>query len=66
MGERRGASIVLVGRPEGKRALDVNGMIILEWIFKKWHGGDVDWIDLAQDRDTWRAVVNTAMNHWVP
>lgn len=29
MGERRGASRVLVGRPEGKRALDVNGIIIL-------------------------------------
>jgi hypothetical protein len=60
--ERRGASRVLVGRPEGKRALDVNCMIILEWIFKKWDGGAVDWIDLAQDRDTWRAVVNTEMN----
>jgi hypothetical protein len=66
MGERRDASRVFVGRPEGKRALDVNGMIILEWIFKKGDGGGVDWIDLAQDRGTWRAVVNTAMNHWVP
>jgi hypothetical protein len=42
MGESRGASMVLVGRPERKRALDVNGIIILEWIFKKWHGGGVD------------------------
>jgi len=56
----------LIGRPEGKRALDVNGMIILEWIFKKWDGGAVDWIDLAQGRDTWWAVVNTAMDHWAP
>jgi hypothetical protein len=29
-------------------------------------GGVMDWIDLAQDRDQWRAVVNTVMNLWVP
>ena len=33
----------------------VDGKIILRWIFKKWDGG-VDWIDLAQDRDRWRAL----------
>jgi hypothetical protein len=26
----------------------------------------IDWIDVAQDRDRWRAVVNTVMNLWVP
>jgi hypothetical protein len=35
--------------------------IILKWIFKKWVGG-MDWIDLAQDTDRWRALVNTVMN----
>jgi hypothetical protein len=34
----------------------IDGMIILKWIFKKWHVG-MDWIDMAQDRDTWRALV---------
>jgi hypothetical protein len=39
----------------------VDGRIILKWIFKKLDGG-MDWIELAQDRDRWRALVNAAMN----
>jgi hypothetical protein len=35
--------------------------IILKWMFKKWDG-DMDWIDMAQDRDRWRAVVSAVMN----
>jgi hypothetical protein len=45
--------------------LGVGGRIILKCIFKKWDGG-MDWIDQAQDRDTWRVVVNEAMNNRVP
>jgi hypothetical protein len=45
--------------------LGVDGRIILKWILEKWHGG-MDWIDLAQDRDRWRAVVNAVMNLRVP
>jgi hypothetical protein len=43
----------------------VDGRIILRWIFKKWDGS-MNWIELAQDRDRWRALVNAVMNIWVP
>jgi hypothetical protein len=43
----------------------VDGRIILKWIFKKWDGS-MDWIELAQDRDRWRALVNAVMNLRVP
>jgi hypothetical protein len=43
----------------------VDGRIILKWIFKKWFG-DMDSIELAQDGDRWRAVVNAVMNPRVP
>jgi hypothetical protein len=33
-----------------------------EWILGRLAGGDVEWIQLAQDRDRWRAVVNAEMN----
>jgi hypothetical protein len=40
----------------------VDGRIILGWIFRKWGVGGMDWIDLVQDRDRGRALVNAAMN----
>ena len=57
-----------MGKPKGRRHLedpDVDGMILLKWIFEKWDGG-TDWIDLPQDRDKWRALVNTVINLRVP
>jgi hypothetical protein len=69
MGDRRGAYGILVGRPEGKRPLrrprprwDDNIKMDLEEV--GWCG--MDWIDLAQDRDRWRAVVIAVMNLWAP
>jgi hypothetical protein len=69
MGEKRNAYRILVGNPEGKRPLERprcwwvdNIKMYLREI--GWDG--MDWINLAQDRDQWRALVNAAMNFRVP
>jgi hypothetical protein len=49
-GEKR--DDILVRQPEGKRALDTVGTVILKWILKREIGwGGVEWIDLVRDRD---------------
>jgi hypothetical protein len=62
--DRRGAHKVLVGRLDENNHLEdvsVYSRIILRRIFDKRIGG-LDWIDLAQDRNRWRALVNAVMN----
>ena len=45
---------------------DVDGRIILRWIFRKWEVVCEDWMELAQDRDRWWALVSRVMNLRVP
>jgi len=69
MGDRRGVYRVLVGEPEGKRPL---GRHRRRWEDNIKMGlqelgcGSMDWFELAQDRDRWRALVNAVMNLRVP
>ena len=69
MGEGRGVHRVLAGKPEGKRPL---GRPRRRWRdnikmdLQKVGGGGGDWIELAQDRDRWQALVSTVMNFRVP
>jgi hypothetical protein len=68
-GEKSNAYRLLMGRLEGKRPL---GRLRRRWVDnikidlreKGWDG--MDWIDLAEDRDQWRVLVDTVMNLQVP
>jgi hypothetical protein len=68
-GEKRNAYRLLVGKSEGKRPL---GRPRRRWVdnirmdLGETGWGDVDWIDLAKDRNRWRALVNSVLNLRVP
>jgi hypothetical protein len=65
MGERKGLFSVLVGKPDGRRPL---GRPRRKWEdnikmdLQEVGCAGMDWIDLAQDRDRWRALANGVMN----
>jgi hypothetical protein len=69
MGEKRNAYRLLVRKPGGKSPL---GRPRCRWVdnimmdLGEMGWGDVDWIGLAQDRNRWRAVVNSVLNLRVP
>ena len=69
MGEDRGVHRVLVGKPEGKRPL---GRPRRRWEdnikmnLQEVEGGRADWMELAQDRDGWRALVGTVRKFRAP
>jgi hypothetical protein len=66
---RRNAHRILIGNSERKRPL---GRLRSRWEdnikmdLREMGWGGMDWIDLAHDRDQWRALVNTVVNLWVP
>jgi hypothetical protein len=69
MGEKKNAYRILVGNPKGNRPL---GRLRCRWVDNikmylreiGWDG--IDWMDLAQDRDRWRALVKAGMSFRVP
>jgi hypothetical protein len=68
-GEKRNAYRIVVGKPEGGTPLGRPrhrwvGNIKMDLREVGWDG--VDWIDMAQDRDQWRALVNTVLKFRIP
>jgi hypothetical protein len=65
MGESRVVYRVMMGKPEGKRPL-VRWEDNIKMDLREVGCGGVDWIDVAQDRDRWRALVDAVINLRVP
>jgi len=69
MGERRGVYRALLGKPEGRRLSDIlrcRWKDNIKMDLQEVGCGVMDWIELAQERDRWRALVIGVINHRVP
>jgi hypothetical protein len=69
IGKKRNAYRIFVEKPEGKKPIGGQRRKRVDNIkidLREIGWGGMDWIDLAQDRDQWRALVNTIMNLRVP
>jgi hypothetical protein len=64
--KKMNAHKILVGNPEGKRPLTRRLKDNIKMNLREEEWGGVNWIHLTQDRDRWRALVNTVMNLRVP
>ena len=68
-GKRKGVYRILVDKPEGKKP---HGRLGRRWKknikmdLQEAECGHMDWIELAQDTDSWQALLNKVMNFWVP
>jgi hypothetical protein len=65
MGEKRNTYRILMGKPEGKRPLG-RWVDNIKMDLREIGWGGMDLIDLAQDRDQWKAIMNMVVNVWVP
>jgi hypothetical protein len=69
IGDKKNAYGILVGKPEGKRPLGrprYRGVDNIKMDLRNMGWDGMDWIDLAQDKDQWMALVNTVVNLRVP
>jgi hypothetical protein len=70
VGERISAYRVWMGKPEGRGTLGrprnrLEDYIEMDLRDVGW-GGDMEWVDLTQDRDRWWTLLIALMNHWIP
>jgi hypothetical protein len=68
MRAKRTAYRIVVGKPEGKRRLGrprCRWMDNIKMDLREIGWGDMDWIDLSEGKNQWKALVNTVMNLWV-
>jgi hypothetical protein len=66
MREKENAYRILVRKPECKRLLGSRWVDNIKMVLREIGWDGMDWIDLAQTRDQWTALVNTVMNIQVP